>query len=205
MNRNRWSPPAHAIAASVLLVAMHTQSRAAPPTEQAPVSPGMKELVRTKPVFPTGVQPGQSYLWTRPNGVPFGPNDPATFAKQLMLPAGSWQITIQFQALLTDGFNTTTNRVSNASLRCQIFGAGAATSEALVATPALFNHPTTAGYQYQIQSVQTLNLQYLYTSDGQASGSIALMCTPSVRNNSIVMNNLTISAIPIPAVFREQG
>jgi hypothetical protein len=194
-----------AIAAALLFAAIQMDSHAAPPGAGQPIDQQrMKDVTRPIPTFPTGVQPGQSYLWSRGSDVAFSPTT-TSFSKQVMLPAGSWQITVQFSALLNDGFDNATNQIRNASLTCQIFGAGAATAQTLIATPALPRHPTAAPFSYTMTSTQPINLQYLYTSDGQANGSIALMCTPSARDNSIVMQKLTISAIPIPAVFAEQG
>ena len=154
---------------------------------------------------PKGPQSGLSYLWSRRNDVSFGPNDPGTFAKQLILPAGTWQISAQFQALLTDGVDSTSGKIAYASVSCQFIDAAGGRSTTLIATPAMFRHnPSTADYYYDMSSLQTLNLGYIFASDGQAIGSVALLCTPSARNNSIVMQNLTISAIPIAGVVREQ-
>ena len=105
---------------------------------------------------------------------------------------------------LSDGVDTA-NKITYASLSCLFVDAAGGRSTTVVATPAMFHHnPSMQDFFYDMTTLQTLNLSYIFTSDGQAIGSVALLCTPSVRNNSISMQNLTISAIPIASVIREQ-
>jgi hypothetical protein len=170
--------------------------------EVVPLAQWSDLLSRRAQLLTETPQAGLAYVWSRNDDVGFGPLDPSTFAKMILLPAGTWQFTVQFAARLSDGFDANNKLIRNAALRCQLMNSTGVLADEIVTTPALFHH--LADFDYVVSITQPVTMMRIVTSDGGATAGVVLMCDPSAHDNSIGMQSVSITAVPLPGVVRKQ-
>jgi len=171
--------------------------------ERVPLARWSDLMSRSAEILSRAPQAGLAYAWSRSADVTFGQSDHTIFFKGIFLPAGTWQFTPQFLARLNDGFDKDHKQIRNASLRCQILNFTGVVAEETFTTPVLFHH--LQDFDYTVTFTQPVTMTRIVESDGKEnSGGVILACFPSANDNSIGMQNLSITAVPLPGVVHKE-